>query len=83
MTCTWDTSSTHNTLLNGGHFRVTLRVGIHQVGRGETDLAARELVVLLQGVRNPPPLLVPGLRSPLCPLLSLLLSLRWFGRGEA
>lgn len=36
-----------------------------------TDLAARELVVLLQGVRNPPPLLVPGLCSLLCPLLSL------------
>lgn len=49
------------------------------MGRGETDLAARELVVLLQGVRKPPPLLVPGLCSLLCPLLSL----RCAGSGEA
>lgn len=42
-----------------------------------TDLAARELVALLHGVRSPPPLLVPGLCPLLCPLLSL-----WEGRGE-
>lgn len=56
-----------------------LLVGSHQVDGEVTDLAARELAVLLHGVRNPPPLLVPGLCSLLCPLLSL----RWAGRGEA
>lgn len=56
-----------------------LLVGSHQVDCEGTDLAARELVVLLHGVRNPPPLLVPGLCSLLCPLLSL----RWAGRAEA
>ena len=43
------------------------------MSREETDLAAREFVALLHGVRRPPPLLVPGL----CPLLSL-----WWVRGE-
>lgn len=62
---------------NGRH--VMLLVGIHQVDCEDTNLAARELVVLLQGVRNPPPLLLPDLCSLLCPLLSL----RWAGRGEA
>lgn len=42
-----------------------------------TDLAARELVVLLHGVWSPLPLLVPGLCPLLCPLLSL-----WEGMGE-
>lgn len=50
---------------------------VHQMGGEVTDLAARELVVLLHGVRSPPPLLVPGLCPPLCPLLSL-----WEGSGE-
>lgn len=59
----------------GGH--VMLLFGTHQVVCKDTDLAARELAVLLQGVRNPPPLLVLG--SLLCPLLSL----RWAGTGEA
>lgn len=48
-------------------------IGIHPkvsyrfTGSDETHLAARELASLLHGVRNPPPLLLPGL----CPLLSL------------
>lgn len=50
---------------------------VHQTSSEVTDLAARELVALLHGVRSPPPLLVPGLGPLLCPLLSL-----WERRGE-
>lgn len=50
---------------------------VYQTDSEVTDLAAREFVALLHGVRSPLPLLVPGLCPLLCPLLSL-----WEVRGE-
>lgn len=67
----------HQRHSNVQHPRPSFLFHSHQWSIEVTDLAARELVVLLQGVRRPLPLLVPGLCPPLCPLLSL-----WEEGGE-